>query len=68
MTEPDALAILITQLQARGYTQLRSRLHFRGEQYLGNQEMWEEHPDLGVRNPFRPLVDAIRKFWRKDRC
>lgn len=44
-TESLALQALIRHLQERGYTQLRSQLIFRGEHYLGNQEMWVEHED-----------------------
>ncbi len=45
VTEQAALASLIAGLQKRGYTQLRSRLQFRGAAYLGNQATWEEHQD-----------------------
>jgi hypothetical protein len=44
-TASDALDELIRLLQARGYTQLRTRVCFRGESYLGTQELWIEHGD-----------------------
>ena len=36
---------LIRILRDRGYTQLRSRLNFKGAAYLGTQEPWIEYPD-----------------------
>jgi len=56
--------MLITQLQDRGYTQLRSRLQFRGEAYLGNQELWEERPDPELKGIFARLLQAIRSTFR----
>jgi hypothetical protein len=41
---------LVRMLHDRGYTQLRSRLNFKGVAYLGTQEPWIEYPD-----PNRPL-------------
>ena len=64
VTEPAAIAMLITQLQDRGYTQLRSRLQFQGEAYLGNQELWEEHPDPETRGILARLVQTIRNTFR----
>lgn len=63
-TEQAAVAVLITQLQERGYTQLRSRLQFRGEAYLGNQELWEEHPDPESRGLLARLLRAIQSTFR----
>jgi hypothetical protein len=39
---------LVRMLRERGYTQLRSRLNFKGAAYLGTQEPWIEYPDLTV--------------------
>ena len=64
VTEPAAINMLITQLQDRGYTQLRSRLQFRGEAYLGNQELWEERPDPELKGIFARLLQAIRSTFR----
>jgi hypothetical protein len=36
---------LVRLLRDRGYTQLRSRLNFKGAAYLGTQEPWIEYPD-----------------------
>lgn len=63
-TEQAAVAVLINQLQNRDYTQLRSRLQFRGQAYLGNQELWEEHPDPEIRGLLARLLRAIRSTFR----
>jgi len=63
VTEAEALLNLIAQLHKKGYTQLRSRLHFRGDTYLGNQELWEEHPEPESENPFKQLARWIRGWW-----
>ena len=65
MTEPAAINRLITQLQDRGYTQLRSRLQFQGETYLGNQELWEEHPDPESRGLLARFAQIIRQSFRR---
>ena len=59
-----ALLELIRHLQARGYTQLRSQISFRGTQYLGSQEPWVEYPD-----PDRPTEEPaeIGGFFRRVR-
>ena len=54
-TTDAALSELIVLLRERGYTQLKSRLNFRGPQYLGSQEPWTEYPD-----PDQPSEPAIR--------
>ena len=66
-TEPAALANLVSQLQERGYTQLRTRLHFRGNHYLGNQEIWNEHEDLKSRNLFYQLKKFMARWWTLTR-
>ena len=54
-----ALADLARKLQGSGYTQLRSRLAFVGETYLGSQEQqWVEYAD-----PERP-PEAQGEFFR----
>lgn len=65
VTEPAAINRLITQLHDRGYTQLRSRLQFQGETYLGNQELWEEHPDPESRGLLARFVRTIRQAFRR---
>ena len=62
-TEQAAIARLITQLQNQGYTQLRSRLQFRGEAYLGNQELWEEHHDPEPQGILAQLLQTIRSTF-----
>lgn len=63
-TEHAAIAALIRQLQARGYTQLRSRLQFRGSAYLGNQELWNDHPDPEAKGLLAQLFHALRRLFR----
>ncbi|MDT7042352.1 hypothetical protein [Candidatus Nitronereus thalassa] len=66
-SEQEALTMLIAQLHERGYTQLRTRLQFRGEEYLGNQEIWEEHRDPQAGNVLLRLFGYIRQFWQNAR-
>ena len=66
-SEQAALATLITQLHEHGYSQLRSRIHFRGEHYLGNQEIWEDHPDPEQSNWWARWREAFLRIWNKDR-
>ena len=63
--EKASVALLIAQLHDRGYTQLRSRLQFRGETYLGNQELWEEYPDPESRGLLARFVQTIRQAFRR---
>ena len=62
-TEQAAILMLINQLQGQGYSQLRSRLQFRAEAYLGNQELWEEHPDLEPEGILARLWRTIRSTF-----
>lgn len=64
-TEQAAVAVLINELQDRGYTQLRSRLQFRGETYLGNQELWQEHLDPEPGGILARLLQRIRSVFRR---
>jgi hypothetical protein len=55
---PDAaIKDLIKQFHARGYTQLRSQLNFREQQYLGSQEPFVDYPD-----PPRGLFAKVRAW------
>lgn len=65
-TEKEAITTLIQRLQEQGYSQLRSRLHFRGEQYLGNQELWEDHPDQLSSGFFLTLMRLLRNVVRNS--
>ena len=59
-TTAAALANLVHSLHAKGYSQMRSRLSFRGEEYLGSQEPWIEYPD-----PVRPaMLECLVGFFR----
>jgi len=45
---PDRDAVLpalTDMLQSRGYRQMKTQMTFRGESYLGSQELWVEYPD-----------------------
>jgi hypothetical protein len=44
-TAVHAVDELVRTLRDRGYTQLRSRLNFKGAAYLGTQELWIEYHD-----------------------
>lgn len=44
-TSAQTVDELVRLLRERGYTQLRSRLNFKGDVYLGSQEPWIEYPD-----------------------
>ena len=59
----DAIAELIHLLQAGGYTQLRTRVCFRGQAYLGTQEMWVEHLDAvpSSRGLLHRLLERVRQ-------
>jgi len=61
-----ALADLARKLQGRGYTQLRSRLAFVGETYLGSQEQqWAEYADPErVPETEGRFFDLMRRIWR----
>ncbi len=63
-TEHTALLHLIQHMQDNGYTLLRSRLHFRGKQYLGDQEIWEEHPAPEATGRLTRLFQALRLTFR----
>ncbi len=60
-----ALAELMRLLHERDYRQLRTRLTFFGNAYLGSQELWIEYPD-----PERPLEAVgglswfVRRIWQ----
>ncbi len=64
-TEQTAITLLVNHLQDQGYTQLRSRLQFRGEAYLGNQELWEEHPDPEPKGILARLLQRIRSKFQE---
>jgi hypothetical protein len=61
-TVGEALGELIIMLRARGYRQLRSRLNFQGETYLGSQEPWLEYPDPQSVEAARSLPGWIRRI------
>ena len=59
-TGAAALDNLVSALHAKGYSQMRSRLSFRGKDYLGSQEPWIEYSD-----PARPsFVASVVGFFR----
>ncbi|MGH7256696.1 MAG: hypothetical protein ACREI3_13075 [Nitrospirales bacterium] len=64
-SQQAGLEDLISLLQGRGYTQLRSRLNFRGEAYLGSQEPWVEYPDPeSTADGSGGLWGWIRRLWK----
>ena len=62
-TEAAALLVLIHDLHAQGYRQLKTQLSFRKGTYLGSQEPWIEYadptPDRGS-----GLLSTIRNWFR----
>lgn len=66
-TQAAALDELIVSLHERGYTQLRSRLSFRGSDYFGSQELWIEYPDpvqAGQARGLRGWLGRLRQALR----
>ena len=61
-TEAAALLVLIHDLHAQGYRQLKTQLSFRKGTYLGSQEPWIEYadptPDRGS-----GLLSTIRNWF-----
>lgn len=64
-SETGAVLALIQRLQESGYRELRSRLHFRGKEYLGNQENWEDHPDPAERSFWTRLQSRVRTLFTR---
>ena len=65
-TSREAIDEVVRLLRERGYSQLRVRLDFRGETYLGTQEPWLDYPDPEPAEPERSYVTeqlARRSGW-----
>lgn len=45
----EALTELVDRLQKIGFTQLRSRVNFRGSRYLAERQPWIDYSSSGVR-------------------
>ena len=45
-TVEGAMRDLISNLQPKGFTRLRSRVNFKGQRYLAEREPWIDYPDL----------------------
>lgn len=59
-----ALAEMVRVLQERGYRQLRTRLIFRGGDYLGSQEPWVEYADPEqAPRPAEGVFGLVRRLW-----
>ena len=56
-TTVAAVQDLVSRLQTSGYTQLRSQLNFRDQQYLGSQEPFVDYPD-----PVRGVFARLRAW------
>lgn len=57
-----AVSQLVAALHAKGYTQLRTRLSFKGEEYLGSQEPWVEYPDPPPKRVATRFGDWLRRL------
>ena len=44
-TIEGAMRDLILNLQAKGFSRLRSRVNFKGQRYLAEREPWVDYPD-----------------------
>ena len=66
-TSVQTIDELVRLLRERGYTQLRSRLNFKGAAYLGTREPWIEYPDPNAPAEFPegpvPAQLARRTGW-----
>jgi len=66
--ESSVIQNMIKTLQDQGYTQLRSQLIFRGESYLGSQELWVDYPDRECVEEQKPSkLERLRQWlkWKK---
>ena len=65
-TSQEAIDEVVRLLRERGYSQLRVRLDFRGDTYLGTREPWLEYPDPEGAGPAHAQVSeqlARRSGW-----
>ena len=62
-TAVQTVEALVRMLRDRGYTQLRSRLNFKGAAYLGTQEPWIEYPDPNApaESPEGPVLEQLAR-------
>jgi len=61
-TEEAALVVLIHDLHAQGYRQLKTQLSFRNGTYLGSQESWIEYADPPPDRGSGPLSKILNWF------
>ena len=40
-----AIKEIVDKIQHLGFTQMRTRLNFKGQKYLAEKESWVEYPD-----------------------
>ena len=45
-TTSAAVKSVVEKLRGLGFTQMRTRLNFKGSRYLAEKETWVEYPDL----------------------
>ena len=65
-TEEAALLVLIHELQAQGYRQLKTQLSFRNGTYLGSQEHWIEYADPTPVQGWGPLAKILNWYRRRE--
>ena len=64
-TREAAVLELVRLLHTRGYSQLRSRLSFRGTQYMGTLEPWVEYPDPELPPSERVgFAAGLQRLWQ----
>jgi hypothetical protein len=64
-TKEEALLWLVKALHTRGFRQLRSRLNFRGETYLGGLVPWIDHPDPIEEASPLTLLQRMGGLWER---
>ncbi len=61
-TAAAALEALVRVLHREGYRQIQTRLSFRGEEYLGSQEVWVDYADPRLLSPLARLWMWLREW------
>ncbi len=61
-TGAAALEALVRVLHREGYRQIQTRLSFRGEEYLGSQEVWVDYADPHLPSPLARLWTWLREW------
>ncbi len=66
-TVAAALEALVRVLHRQGYHQIKTRLSFRGKEYLGSQNVWVDYADPQLPSPLDRYWTWFRKWIRPSR-